>query len=74
MCLDEDELTMTIFAILTPTMVASIILYIPVMRPLPYEMPWDSCWNKKSWINIQASRIYSNFEGIGPVHNLTTHD
>ena len=26
MCLDEDEVTMTIFAILIPTMVASIIL------------------------------------------------
>jgi len=39
MCLDEDELTMTIFAILIPTMVASIILYILVMRPLPYERP-----------------------------------
>ena len=39
MCLDEDELTMTIFAILTPIMVASIILYILVMRPLPNERP-----------------------------------
>ena len=38
-CLDEDELTMTIFAILIPTMMASIILYILVMRPLPYERP-----------------------------------
>ena len=38
-CLDEDELTMTIFAILIPTMMASIILYILVMRPLPHEKP-----------------------------------
>ena len=50
MCLDEDELTMTIFGILIPTMVASIILYILVMRPLPYERPWHSCWNKKSFV------------------------
>jgi hypothetical protein len=39
MCLDEDELAMAIFAILIPTLVASIILYIVVMRPLPYERP-----------------------------------
>ena len=39
MCLDEDELTMTIFGILIPTMVASTILYILVMCPLPYERP-----------------------------------
>ena len=39
MCLDEDELTMTIFGILIHTMVAAIILYILIMRPLPYERP-----------------------------------
>ena len=74
MCLDEEELTIAIFAILIPTLVASIILYILVMRPLPYEKPWDNSWNKKSGINIQISWIYSNFEGIGPVHNLTMYD
>jgi hypothetical protein len=39
MFLDEDELAMAIFAILIPTLVASIILYILVMRPLPYKRP-----------------------------------
>jgi len=39
MCLDEEELTIAIFAIIIPTLVASIILYILVMRPLPYEKP-----------------------------------
>jgi len=39
MYLDEEELTIAIFAILIPTLVASIILYILVMRPLPYEKP-----------------------------------
>ena len=39
MCLDEDELIMTIFGILIRTMVAAIILYILIMRPLPYERP-----------------------------------
>ena len=36
MCLDEEELAITIFAFLIPPLVGSIILYILVMRLLPY--------------------------------------
>jgi hypothetical protein len=39
MCLDEEELAKAIFAILIPTLVATTILYILMMRLLPYERP-----------------------------------
>jgi len=39
MCLDEEELAITIFAFLIPPLVGAIILYILVMRPLPYGKP-----------------------------------
>jgi hypothetical protein len=39
MCLDEEELAMAIFAILIPILVATTILYILMMRLLPYERP-----------------------------------
>jgi len=43
MCLDEEELIITIFAILIHPLVGSIILYILVMHPLPYEKPRERC-------------------------------
>ena len=39
MCLEEYELVKAIFAVLIPTLIGSIILYIIVMRLLPYERP-----------------------------------
>jgi hypothetical protein len=39
MCLEEDELSKALFAVLIPTLIATTILYILMMRPLPYEEP-----------------------------------
>jgi hypothetical protein len=42
----------TVLAILIPPLVGSIILYILVMRPLPYMKPWGIHEIKKSGIKI----------------------
>jgi len=39
MWLEEDELVKVPFAILIPTLIATTIFYIIVMRPLQYERP-----------------------------------
>jgi Na+/glutamate symporter len=39
MCLEVDELVTFVFATLISMLIGSIILYIVVTRPLPYEKP-----------------------------------
>jgi hypothetical protein len=53
-----------VLAILIPPLVGSIILYILVMRPLPYTKPWGIREIKKSGIKILENFVGTreNFE------------